>query len=571
MKWGLLCALAGSLALGAPREDPAWSHVSTTHFDVYSNSDAAAARALAVSLERLRDFFQHQAGLTPGTQRELRVICFATLEEYERNRLRADTGGYYIGSESRDYIVVPAEGALRAAAHEYAHVLIHSGAWRLPDWLAEGLGDVISTVRMGDRETRLGGDLPGRSATLKTDAWMPLAELFAFSLKAPASVGRERLFYAQSWALTDLLMLSPSYSPGFPTLLAALASGVPAESALWTVYHMPPDALLAELRARVARHPGWVELPAVSGAAPEVRMETLSGFATGLMLADLRLAAGDVALAEGEFRALAGERPESAEAHAGLGAAVLKRGDVRAAVSEWKRAIELGIGDADLCYRYAALADERGLPARDALLRALELRPEFDDARYKLGLVEKNAGNAEEAIAQLRAMRTVGEKRAFTYWTTLADAYLELGRRAEAKEAAGKAREHAGSVAERDRALELEWLAETEMAVEIDGGRFHTVRVPVGGAARNPFIEAGDKARSVQAELRRVDCGEKGIKLVVATAGDTLTLAIPDPSRVQIRNAGGEAFEFVCGPQEARKVLVEYAPAKGLLRGLEFR
>jgi hypothetical protein len=39
---------------------------------------------------------------------------------------------------------------------------------------------------------------------------------------------------------------------------------------------------------------------------------------------------------------------------------------------------------------------------------------------------------------------------------------------------------------------------------------------------------------------------------------------------VEIRNAGGTAFEFICGPQEARRVLVEYAATK-VLRGLEFR
>ena len=88
------------------------------------------------------------------------------------------------------------------------------------------------------------------------------------------------MFYAQSWALADLLMLSPTYSPGFPTLLAALASGVPAESALSAVYHTPLDAILRDVRARVARHPGWLPLPPVTGPAPEVRTETLTGFAT---------------------------------------------------------------------------------------------------------------------------------------------------------------------------------------------------------------------------------------------------------------------------------------------------
>ena len=573
MRAALLCAILSSLGIAAPRENLPWTLAATPHFDIYSNSDAASARALAVSFERLRSFFLSQVDLAPAAQRELRIICFATDEEYQQYRLRAGTGGYYIGAESRDYIVLPAlpNGEMRSAAHEYAHVLIHSGAWKLPDWLTEGLGDVISTLQIRERETRIGGDLPGRSQLLKSSVWMPLAELFDFSLKSEAAAGREPLFYAQSWALTDLLMLSPSYSAGFPALLAALASGVAPVQALDTIYRTSPEALLADMRARVARHPGWLPLPAVSSAAPEVRVATLSPFDARVMLADLRLAGGDVAAAATAFRELAAERRDSPEVHAGLGAVALKQGNAGEAVNEWKRALELGIADADLCFRYATLADERGLPAREALLRALALRPEFDDARYKLALVEKNAGHVAEAVAQLRAMHHVGEKRAFAYWLTMADAYLELDRRAEAKEAAGKARQHAASLAERDRALEIAWLADTELAVEIDGEKFRTVRVPVGAASRNPFIESGDRARSVDATLRQVDCGDGGIKLTVDTAQGALTLSVADPARVQIRNAGSEAFEFVCGPQEARKVLVEYAPAQSLLRGLEFK
>ena len=572
MKAAVLCAILGSLAFAAPREAPVWTHAKTAHFDIYSNSGPDSAHALAASFERLRAFFVRQVDLSPRPQRELRVICFATEQEYERYRLRAGTGAYFIGAESRDYIVLPAppNGELRAAAHEYAHVLIHSGAWNLPDWLAEGLGDVISTLQIRDRETRIGGDLPSRSQTLRTSAWLPLRELFEFSLKSPASLGRERLFYAQSWALTDLLMMSPAYSPGFPALLAALASGVPAEQALSTVYHVPLNAILSDVRARLARHPGWLALPPLTGPQPEVRATTLSSFDTRFMLADLRLAAGDTA-AEAAFRQLVQERPDSAGLHAALGAIALKHGNTGEAVTEWKRAVDLRIDDADLCFRYAALADERGFPARDALLRALALRPEFDDARFKLALLEKNAGRAAEAVTQLRAMRKIDAKRAFAYWSAMADAYLDLNRRDEAKEAAGKAREHAANTGERDRAIELAWLADTELAVEIEDRKFRTVRVPVGGAPRNPFIETGDRAQRVEATLRNVECGESGIQLTVDSEKGALTLAVPNPARVQIRNAGAEAFEFVCGPQDARKVLIEYAPQTSLLRGLEFK
>jgi len=575
----LSCLILGGLATGLPaREVPKWNHATTPHFEIYSNGGPETVRFLAAEFERLHAFFIQQVGLSPRARREVRVIAFASAEEYNLYRTRPGSDAYFIGAESRDYIVLPAlrRSDQRVAAHEYAHVLMHSGGWRLPDWIAEGIGDVISTVRMAERESRIGGDLPGRSQALRNARWMPLPELFAFSLKsvsqdAPAAPGRVNIFYAQSWALADLLMLSPAYSAGFPALLGALASGVPAERALDASYHKPVDAIERDLRARVARGGTALPLPSVGNAAPEVRVEALSSFDARILLADLRLANGDLGRAGAAFRELAVERPEAGEVHAALGTIALKTGDTGGALVAWKRALETGIGDADLCFRYAVLADERGLPARDALMRAITLRPDFDDARFKLALLEKNAGHAGAAVAQLRAMKGVAPARAFAYWAALSDGLLDLDRRAEAREAAIAARAHAADAGERERAAQLAWLADSELAVEIDGQKFRTVRVPVGAAGRNPFIEAGDGARQVEATMRQVDCQDGGIQLGLDTAQGPLNLGVADPTRVQIRNAGGVAFEFVCGPQEARKVMVEYAPGPRLLRGLEFR
>jgi hypothetical protein len=106
--------------------------------------------------------------------------------------------------------------------------------------------------------------------------------------------------------------------------------------------------------------------------------------------------------------------------------------------------------------------------------------------------------------------------------------------------------------------------------VEFDGKEAHTVRVPVNGPPRNPFIERGDAAKSAEATLEHVECTDQGIQVKLQAAGGPLTLSVPDPSRVQIRNAGGVEFEITCGPQPARKVVVEYS-ASGILRGLELR
>ncbi|MEO8593572.1 MAG: tetratricopeptide repeat protein [Candidatus Solibacter sp.] len=570
----LLALLAISSVIAAPR-DPSWTHAAAPHFDIYSNTSADSARALAAGFERLRAFFLRQVDMGTPPAREVRVICFATRQEYNAYRLHGTADAYFVGSQSRDYIVLPAsgDGDLRTAAHEYAHLLIHSGSWNLPEWLAEGIGDVVSTVRIGERETRIGGDYPGRSRTLKIGRWMPLPEVFAFSLKAQPGSERTGLFYAQSWALADLFMLSPAYSPGFPALLAALAAGVPAARAIDAVYHAPLAIVERDLRLRLARPPAALPLPAVPGTAPVIRVATLGAFEERLMLADLRLASGDLTTAAADFRTLAAERPDSAEAHASLGSLALQRGDMEAAVASWRRAVELGIADPDFCFRYAALADERGLPAAGALQRAIALRPGFDDARFKLALIEKNAGHAEAAIAQLRAMRQIAPHRLFAYWMALADCYLELNRRTDAKQAVAQARGHASDDADRKRADELVWLADTELAVQIEGGnQFRTIRVPLQAPPRNPFIEAGDLAQQAVGTLRGVACPDAGgIRILLDTPQGPLELSAADLSRVQIRNGGGEKFEFTCGPQEPRQVLVEYAPAQSLLRGLEFR
>jgi hypothetical protein len=134
-----LCAALACLATAAfGREGAAWTAARSAHFDVYTNAGSEAARSLAGGLERLHSFFVVQTGLAP--RREIRVIAFATPQEYARYRTRATADAFYLGAEERDYIVLPApaRGELRVPAHEYAHVLMHSGGWKLPEWIAEG-------------------------------------------------------------------------------------------------------------------------------------------------------------------------------------------------------------------------------------------------------------------------------------------------------------------------------------------------------------------------------------------------------------------------------------------------
>jgi len=101
-----------------------------------------------------------------------------------------------------------------------------------------------------------------------------------------------------------------------------------------------------------------------------------------------------------------------------------------------------------------------------------------------------------------------------------------------------------------------------------------TTRIPHNATNWNPFIEPSDDMRSVQGTLREIECSEKGMRILVDTTSGRLTLAIPDPSHVQMRNAPAE---FTCGPQPGSPVTAEFAVTKapensdGVVRGLEFR
>ncbi len=573
---GLRACILAALALPLGAAPGSWNVARSPNFEVWSDAPPEVPRTLAAGLERLRTFFVRQIGIVPaGT---VRVVCFASRAAFDDYRIQPGAAGYSLTGPGGAYIVLhaAAPGDLRVPAHEYGHLVIYSSAWKLPDWLAEGLSELVSTVRFGARYSFIGGDIPGRSQPLKTAPWMPPAQLFATTSAIAADPSRGPLYYAESWAVAETLIVSPDYAPRFPAFLALLSQGLDAGTAIEGAYHVSAAALFAQVRERVLRGLPFLPLPPVADAAA-AGVTPASAFEAGLTLAALRYAAGQTDRALAQYRELAAEDPRDPRVPAELGLLALERKDAPEALRQWDRALALGVRDPVLCYRFAILADERGLApsaVRAALERALALQPDHDGALFRLGLMDVNEDRPAGALAHFRAMRQPPADRAWHYYEALASTYLELNRRDEARQAALQAEHAAATDEERKRARDLQYLAATRLTVEIahtpDGQRFfRTARVPVDAAPRNPFIEAGDDARSAGARLHEVVCGDDGsIRLLLRTSGGSLSLTIPDPSRVQIRNGGGVKFEFVCGPQNDRPVLVEYTAA-GILRGLE--
>jgi tetratricopeptide (TPR) repeat protein len=557
-----------------------WVVARDGRFEVYSQEGEATARMALRWFEELRATVMQETGLDTSGRNAVRVIGFRSESDYARYRPSPAADAYYVATEDRDYIVMAAlgEGSFTVASHEYAHLVQHAAASHLPAWLSEGLADVFATLRIDKRGSRIGGESPTRLNVLRHSRWMALRQLLAVTEHSAVREDRaaSELFYAQSWALTEMLALSPAYRSRFDALVAALTGGMAGADAVASVYGKTLDMVTRDLTAWVAsRGSRPVVLATAEVERAPVTVSQTPEKTVQLMMAELMLTAGELSGAEAAYRDLAREAPETGEVWAGLGAIAAARKQFDEARELWKRALELGLNDAGICYRYADLLDGAGgrqEERRAALRRAVALKPDFDEARWLLALLEENAGHFEAALEQLQAIRNVMPSRAFSYWCSMADVLTVLGRNEQAVDAARQAAEHAATAEERARAAQLAYMARTHLAVRLSrdaagNPQMITTRVPNDATGFNPFIEPGDEVRRMEGRLRDIECVPPGMRLVVETQDGRVSLSIPDPARVLMRNAPAE---FVCGPQKGELVVVEYA-ATGVVRGMEFR
>jgi tetratricopeptide (TPR) repeat protein len=578
--------LAPHRMLGHP--DVSWRCIRTPHFELYAQgADEQIAHSAAIWFEALRSFFIQQIGLQVDNGTPARVIAFQSEKDYTPYRIGSAASAFFVRSGPHNYIVLSHLGSdvFPIAAHEYAHLAIGADSERFPAWLNEGLAEFLSTVHIGKTGTTVGDDIPARSQALRQLKWMPLDELLPLT---PAAFRSNRdvaaHFYAQSWALTQMLLLSPQYVPGFHLVVEGLASGSSSREALTQTYHRGLDAIEADLRTWTATHKAHMPVafpPVEMHAGFEKTVFPAPLFEIRTALADLLLAAGEVGRAQAAYQDLAHERPRNGQVAAALGGIALRNHNYQDARLYWRRALDAGLNDADLCYDYAALADRTDMPVeetRAALERAIALKPAFDDARYQLALLESNARDFTKAISNLKAMKTVAPARAFHYWTAMAYALTELGRSEEAVGAANSARRAATTDAERSRADELAYLAQTDLNVRFvqraDGRQeMITTRVPQNTRDWNPFVEPGDDMRHIEGNLQQIQCESNRVTGIVVAGDGTLTLSILDPGHIQIKNGPSQV---TCGPQTNTVVAVDYAISRkgnspGIVRGIDFK
>src|SRR5438552_9909985 len=94
-----LATLALLSSIAAAHSPESWTLARSDRFEVYSDVGANTAQSLLSAFERMRVFFDRQAGMAPGLNHPVRIVCFASRQEYNSYRLRPAADAYFLSAE----------------------------------------------------------------------------------------------------------------------------------------------------------------------------------------------------------------------------------------------------------------------------------------------------------------------------------------------------------------------------------------------------------------------------------------------------------------------------------------
>ena len=210
--------------------------------------------------------------------------------EYLPYRPGEATAAYSLpGHDAGRIVLVAGDESSQVAIHEYVHLLLRHSSLRIPWWLNEGLAELYSTMRRVGGKVVVGDAPPGRIATLGRERWEPLEQVLVAGREHYTEEERAGIFYAESWALTHMLLLSQEYRAGATRVVQLLTAGTPSEAALEEVYGIPTEELQRDLQSyvRQGRLMGLVFDVKLEQSAERPSTEPVEGLEVGLMLADL--------------------------------------------------------------------------------------------------------------------------------------------------------------------------------------------------------------------------------------------------------------------------------------------
>ncbi|HUA17168.1 MAG TPA: tetratricopeptide repeat protein [Bryobacteraceae bacterium] len=584
-----------------------WIKLETPHFELYTSAGEKNAREAILYFEQVRSFFLEAIPSKRVPEFPVRIVAFRSEKEFKPYRINEAAAAYYTRGRYRDYIVMEdiSSEHYPTAIHEYTHLIVEHSGLKLPPWLNEGWADLYSSLQPRGNKAMVGALLPGRIQTLSTQKWLSLDVLAAVDHHSPLYNERDKagMFYAESWLLTHMLYLSAGYREHFSQFLLAVADGKNIAEAFQSVYNKSLAEVTKDLNsyARGDRFFGVLFNVKLEKSVETPDVSQASEFESGLVLADLLGVIGKRDQAGSAFEEMAKENPDRPEIEVSLGYLAWQSGDTATARKHFARAFAAGSKDPQMCFHYAVLERQAGEPAKDvlpALRKAVELKPDYVEARLELGLELVNDQDYKDAVTELRQIKKINPEQARYYFPALAYADMQTGDAPDARKNAESAKKWAKTPEETERANSFLQYLDQQQAAALQAA---TPRpAPVASATPSPALspDTGDHPLLVRRsdpdppqqlpppdpQLARaegmaqsLDCSGPSAKLRVLVDSKIKVFQITDPTSVTIKHSGEAHHDFTCGAQKPFHVVIEYAPAPdskaaiaGIIRSLEF-
>lgn len=484
-----LCVLLLALAPTSPAgQTGGWIEVRSPHFRVVSDAGEANARRVAREFEVIRSvFLAGLPSLVSEPRRPLTIVAVGNEEGLVAllpqiaNRSARPVGAFLDGSFEH-HIVLRVDASrrdgFRPLYHEYFHLLTSINSGRLPPWLMEGLAEVYSNAAIRGGTAEIGDARLDHLDLLANVPLLPLATLLADDTDPHQrdALG-ESIFYAQSWALTHLLLLGDATGDGRQVLGNYITRLQQGEDAVTAFEAAVTDlrAVRRALEAYIRRDAFYAMRMDAPPGIDESRFETraLTAAETLVARAGVLRQGGHLHLARPLVEQAVADSPENPLAHEALGLFEWSFSRYAEAGAAFAEAARLG-STSYIPYYLGALATDTGSDRVTAdrqargLRRAIELNPRFAPAYASLARLVIQYPEGETEALELARTATELEPNVPAHWVALAEVQLTANRPAEARRSAERGR--AAAREDEERTLVATFLE------ALDGARAHYLR-----------------------------------------------------------------------------------------------
>lgn len=586
----LVPLLALSIAVPAAAPDRSWARVVSPNFVVYSDAGEATAAEIAGRLEAFRRLLETAAprGATSNPD-PLVVLAFsndAAMTPFKPlyGGRPANKSGFHLSAAGRDLVmldVAAGRGDLRVVMHEYTHRVLSLRRGPVPLWLNEGLAELYSTATETPEGFEIGAPIESHLELLRERPALAIEDLVAVTPES-AEYNERSLqsgFYAHAWGLAHYLTFGQGAPERLEAFLKRLAAGEPQLEALAAAWG-GLDVLAREVRSHVLR-PGLPRRviplaappasPVASGAAPRAEVEAYLGLA--LVLQRRREEAKSCL-----ERAIALD-PSAALPYEALGLDALLADEPTRARGMFREAIARDSRSYRAHYYFALVAleidDETSEAAvRDALARAVELQPMFDEPYALLSRLARREGDFDKALRWAeRGLAIAPEDGA----GRLALAFAQIAKRRYA-EGEASLRHVLASVDDfntRESARVALRSLERYLAAARTAPGGARVDVPLGVFEElPPWLHLA--AAGVRGRLESLECTDTTMTARVRVGGRRFSYSTSEAAGVYIltlKHAGTEVID--CNRPIDREAIVEFEPdirdpSTGTLRAVIF-